>query len=202
MATPFIHEFWPESLRSFWNPLQSTHCESSLLKHPMVSAATVRIGTPRSLRWPLIWPLCWYHPVCCECSSSSEMHLKWKPISLYCSRPWHFPRPSPEPLWWPRRPCMTRLSRVPESPPPGSSPRGALLPPGAPCCLGKPAAFKLNAFYPRAPWLEGSSASDDHRIHFLLPLHLLHSAISMRAMLRVLLMIHTHVPLLLCPPPF
>lgn len=110
------------------------------------------------------------------------MHLKWKPISSLCSRPWHFPRAKP---WAPVMAweALHDTARVPEAHLrlrlPVVHPRPGLLTAWASLLHSK-----LNAFYPRAPWLK-CSALMTTGIHFT-TLHLLHSAISMRAMLRVL----------------
>ena len=104
---------------------------------------------------------------CCKHSSSSKMHLKWKSISLLCSRPWHFPRAKP---WAPVMAWEALHDvafRVPEprlrlvSPRCTPAARGSLL------CLGKPAAFILNTFYPRAPPGWNALLQMTTGIHFL-----------------------------------
>ena len=120
---------------------------------------------------------------CCEHSSSSKMHLKWKSISLLCSRPWHFPRAKP---WAPVMAWEALHDvafRVPESHLRLVSPRCTPAARGSLLCLGKPAAFILNTFYPRAPLAETLCSRWPQEYIASLPLRLLHSAISMRAML-------------------
>ena len=87
---------------------------------------------------------------CCERSSSSEIHLKWKSVSLLCSKPWHFPRARPQALvmvWEALHDAAFRDLKLASRLSPRCTPaaQGSLL------CPGKPAALYLVPFTPEPP---------------------------------------------------
>lgn len=95
---------------------------------------------------------------------------------------------------------MTRLSES-LKPTSGSSPRGALLPPGAPCSAWASLLHSnLMPFTPGPPWLK-CSASDDHRNTFPHCLCICSTRPSPWGLCwGYCPIIPTHVPLLLCAP--